>query len=58
MTLTALITINAILAGAVVSVIVGLLGSAIRADRDPHASRRGTYAEPARPQAAVERVAA
>ena len=57
MTLTTLITINALLAGAVVFVIVWLLGSAIRADRDTHMSRR-TSAEPARLRAGVERVAA
>ncbi len=57
MTLTTLITINALLAGAVVFVIVWLLGSAIRTDRDTGTSAR-TSAEPARLRAGAERVAA
>jgi hypothetical protein len=57
MTLTELITINAILAGAVVTAIVWLLSSAIRADRTADATR-GASAEPARLPAGAERVAA
>ena len=56
MTLTTLITVNALLAGTVVFAIVWLLGSAIRADRDAGASR--TSAEPARLPVGGERIAA
>jgi hypothetical protein len=57
MTLTTLITANAILAGAVVFAIVWLLGSAVRAERAA-APRQGASAEPAHLPADVERVAA
>ena len=56
MTLTTLITVNAILAGAVVFVIVWLLGSAVRGDRDTRSAL--TTIERARRHERSDRLAA